>query len=87
MRVRRCNAACCLATVTRHHLMCPRHWSMVPVTLQLAVTNHYRADCRPQTLDFFTAAADAIEFVASIEKHPLDNPYRRIAERMKARAS
>lgn len=44
---RRCYAARCIAMVWREHLMCPRHWRMVPTKLQREVLAAMRSMMEP----------------------------------------
>jgi len=37
-----CHATGCNCIIRPHLLMCPRHWSMVPTELQVALSKHYR---------------------------------------------
>lgn len=65
-----CHARGCRAEVPPRLLMCPRHWRMVPRSLQCNVWAHYRpgqeVDKRP-TVAYLDAADAAIRAVAARE--------------------
>lgn len=68
--VHRCHARGCTAACPPEHLMCSRHWRMVPKDLQGRVWSHYRPgqcdDKRPS--EAWVRAADAaIAAVARVE--------------------
>lgn len=89
MRVRSCCADGCVATVPRTRLLCPHHWAMLPVTLQIQVTNAYQLRRCVQSRDFYAAVVDVLDFLARAEKRPVDpeNRYRHIYFRMSVRPS
>ena len=66
-----CHAKACKIEVPARMLMCYRHWSMVPKTLQSNVWSTYR---RGQEIDknpspeYLNAMNEAIDFVAKKER-------------------
>ncbi len=76
-----------MTPLPRLHFMCARHWALVPITLQVEITNAYRPRACMHTPAYYEACADAIEFVARQEKRPTTNRYRSITKRFRARAA
>lgn len=69
----------CACAIPRRHLMCPRHWHLVPQPLQKAVYSTFkrlnfresdRAGALQQVTAYRTAADAAIDFVVSLEVRP-----------------
>lgn len=65
-----CHARGCESECPPQHLMCHKHWRMVPLRLQREVWKHYRVgqcdDKRPSS-EWFEAAEAAIAAVAKRE--------------------
>ncbi len=85
MRVHCCQALGCLVALQRMHLMCPRHWALVPISIQVEITNSYRRQACINSPTYYEACAEAIEFVARHERVPTMNRYRSITQRFKER--
>lgn len=65
-----CHARGCSSTCPPEHLMCRRHWAMVPANLQRAVWNTYRpgqCDDKQPSQAWHAAADAAIASVAAAE--------------------
>ncbi len=86
MRVHCCQASGCLVPLQRLHLMCPRHWAMVPTSIQVEIANSYQRSACINSAAYYESCADAIEFVARQENRPATNRYRTITKRFKMRA-
>jgi len=87
MRVRSCCVDGCAVSVTRHRLMCQRHWQMLPITLQVRLADAYQSKRCFQSRGFYLSVVEAVDFIARAEKRAPDptNRYRHLAERMKVR--
>ena len=87
-----CNANDCLAKVDQRHLMCMKHWKLVPEELQFRVWTAYRKRGVPAMnpagwADYYEAAADAVEYVARSEGKGTNNSFRRMAPKFRAFAA
>lgn len=78
-----CHANHCMTPCKRQHLMCPRHWAMVPGDLKTDVYSHYRAgqcdDMRPSA-EWLKAAKLAVAVVARQEGKPTSQHQRELLE-------
>lgn len=66
-----CHADGCTTRCKPEHLMCARHWRMVPLDLQRAVWRTYRpgqCDDKDPSPEWHVAADDAIAWVAFVEE-------------------
>lgn len=76
-----CHANLCNAPCRPEHLMCPRHWAMVPGALKDAVCSHYRPgqcrDMRPSR-EWLDAAKLAVAKVAQAEGRPMSKHQREL---------
>jgi hypothetical protein len=74
-----CHANACGAHCRPEHLMCPKHWSMVPEASKAAVLRHYRPgqcnDMRPSS-EWIAAAKRAVLLVAIAEGAPMSKMQR-----------
>lgn len=81
MTAHTCHANLCAAPCRPEHLMCPRHWAMVPKAQQDAVLRHYRRgqcqDMRPSA-EWFAAAKLAVALVAQMEGKPMSKHQREL---------
>lgn len=74
-----CHARGCPVPCRPEHLMCGRHWMMVPPDVRRAVLLHYRVgqcDDKEPSAEWFQAADAAIGVVAVKEGRPLTRPLR-----------
>jgi hypothetical protein len=76
-----CHANLCVTPCRPEHLMCPRHWAMVPADVQQEVLHHYRPgqcnDMRPSP-EWFAAAKLAVALVAQREGKPTSRAQREL---------
>jgi len=87
----RCNANDCLARIDGRHLMCTKHWRMVPLELQRKVWETYRSRGTPAGnpagwASYYEACADAIERVAGQEGKSPRNSFRNLAPKFRTMA-
>lgn len=86
MRIHSCQALGCIVATLRHQrVLCPRHWSALPVTYQVEMMSSYHPGHALQGVRYYDACATAIEFIARLENVPMPNRYRSIADRLRAR--
>lgn len=68
-----CHANLCNTPCKPEHLMCAKHWAMVPGNVKTDVYSHYRRgqcdDMRPSP-EWFAAAKLAVALVAKMEGKP-----------------
>lgn len=85
-----CHANGCKKTTPPALFMCPKHWSLVPPPLQMAVWDEYTKAGgvggpikNLRYAPYYAACADAVEFVARAEGKPEHNSYRNVANKLK----
>lgn len=87
----RCHAEGCHVPTPPRLFMCPRHWAMVPKSMQNEVWAAYRAcktrEDRLRSRRYLTACADAVDHIMGAEgrKSPTVNTYRRLMATQEAR--
>ncbi len=76
-----CHAHFCYTPCRPEHLMCARHWAMVPGSTKASVCSHYRhGQCRDgkPSQEWFDAAHLAIAHVAKQEGRPMSKRQREL---------
>lgn len=89
----RCHALNCNATCPPRHLMCTRHWAMVPRAMQRDVYNSVGLrgpDCDESWAPWWRASHRAIAYVGELERKDWDatrwlNKHLAIADEMERR--
>lgn len=78
-----CHANACGAYCAPEHLMCPKHWAMVPKASKDSVLRHYRRgqcnDMRPSR-EWLDAAKLAVAQVALAEGAPMSKHQRKLIQ-------
>lgn len=89
MLKRTCDANHCSTAVDPSKGMCPRHWHMVPPTIQAriyAAARKFKTSAqRLSSVEFLEAWADAVEAVATKEGRLTRNAFRNLANMVKGR--
>lgn len=91
MTKHRCCAVSCAKIVRDEYLMCRAHWYMVPQPIRARVFAAYRPEqlrTAEPSLEWYLAAADAVEAVARAESRDAGrNHFRLMAERLASEAT
>ncbi|MBX3660706.1 MAG: hypothetical protein KF740_19905 [Ramlibacter sp.] len=89
MLKRSCDANHCGVPTPASNGMCPKHWAMVPVSVQrriyAACKVYVTSADRLSSVEFLEAWADAVEYVAMQEGRLTRNAYRNLANWVRRR--
>ena len=84
-----CHANLCVFHCRPEHLMCPKHWAMVPEAVKADVYRHYRRgqcnDMRPSP-EWIAAAKLAVALVAQAEGKPTSRAQKELLAEIAAAA-
>ncbi len=85
-----CHANQCTVPTPRNMLMCKNHWFKVPKDIQDKIWSAFKKnpseEMRCKSVEYMESCAEAVEYIATLENLQIDNPYRRIANKLKSLA-